>query len=194
LIGSDTDRFADLARHRRAVRVAEGCADRPAPPGCWGDFDLAAPSSIFVASPVEIATALSRIPRFNGWGTRAYSVAEHSILCDEIARTDGVPAIYRRAILFQDAPEIYWGDDTRPKKALVPALQAFEDRIALAIAERFDIPVGYGVAAYDDLALAVEWRELFPDRAPLPGLPDPGIWQAPRLDPAAAALEFVRRA
>ena len=74
-------------RPRRA-RAPTMTAARPV----FGDLDLAAPSSIFVGSPVEIATALSRLARFNGWGPRFYSVAEHSILCDEIARADGVPA------------------------------------------------------------------------------------------------------
>lgn len=159
----------------------------------FGDLDLAAPSSIFVASPVEIATALSRLARFNGWGPRFYSVAEHSILCDEIARADGVPALYRRAVLMHDAAEVYIGDVIRPLKRLVPELQAIEDAVFAAIVERFDLPIGYGVAAYDDLALAVELRAFFPDR-PREGLPDPGIWQPPHFEPADAALEFARRA
>lgn len=197
----EAERAAYLAGAAWGLRIAgrTDLADTfAAPPpaaatGVWGDLDLGAPSPIFVGSVLEIATALARTARFNGWGPRFYSVAEHSILCDELARADGVPIRYRRAILFHDAPEIYTGDDTRPKKALIPELQAVEDGVFLAIAERFDIPVGYGFAAYDDLALAVELRDLFPDHDRA-GLPDPGAWRAPRLDMDAAALEFARRA
>lgn len=185
-----------LAAHARLALdliAAKRAGDARGPRPIWGELDLGAPSSIFVGSLVEIATALSRLARFNGWGPRFYSVAEHSILCDEIARAEGVPAVHRRAVLMHDAAEVYVGDAIRPLKVLVPELQAIEDSVLAAIAERFDVPIGFRVAAYDDLALAVELRELFPDD-PREGLPDPGIWQAPRLEAAAAALEFVRRA
>lgn len=162
--------------------------------GAWGGLDLDAPSAIFVHSVVEIATALSRLARFNGWGTRFYSVAEHSVLCDELARDAGLPVPMRRAVLFHDAAEVYVGDNVRPMKARVPELAAVEADVFDAIAERFDIPRGFDVSAYDDLALAVEKRELFPNSPSLGDLPDPGFWQAPRLEPDAAALEFVRRA
>lgn len=159
----------------------------------WGAFDLDAPSPIFVASIPEIATALSRLARFNGWGPRFYSVAEHSILCDEIARDAGLPVAHRAAVLMHDAAEVYCGDMIRPIKARVPALARIEDEVALAIAERFDLPLDAPVETFDNTALAAELREFFPS-ARRGHLPDPGLWQPPRLAPDAAALEFIRRA
>ncbi|TPE52605.1 metal-dependent phosphohydrolase [Amaricoccus solimangrovi] len=159
----------------------------------WGAFDLEAPSPIFVASIPEIATALSRLVRFNGWGPRFYSVAEHSIFCDEIAREAGIPARFRRAVLMHDAAEVYCGDNIRPLKALIPDLERLEQGVARAIAERFDLPLGFSAAPFDNAALAAELREFFPF-APRDHLPDPGPWQPPRLAPDVAALEFLRRA
>lgn len=181
------------------MRFSAGRASIPFPPApedprpIWGDLDLGAPTSICVGSLVEIATALSRLARFNGWGPRFYSVAEHSILCDEIARDAGLPARLRRTVLMHDAAEAYCGDAVRPLRALVPGLAAIEREVFGAIAERFDLLVGFDVATYDDTALAAELREFFPGH-PRAHLPEPDLWQPPRLAPDAAALEFLRRA
>lgn len=96
-------------------------------------------------------------------------------------------------VLMHDAAEVYCGDTIRPIKARVPALAWIEQGVALAIAERYDLAIGFDVAPYDDAPLAAELRAFFPS-APRDHLPDPGLWQPPRLAPDAAALEFLRRA
>lgn len=182
--GLGRDPFAGPARSPVATEIWTGSSF----------LDLAAPAGFMISGVAEIATSLARLARFNGRGPRFYSVAEHSILCDEMARADGVPARFRRAVLMHDAAEAYVGDVTRPLKRLIPGFEAVEERVWLAIAERFDLPTGFDWNDYDDRALAVERREFFPDSPPWGDLPDPGVWQAPRLDMDAAAIEFVRRA
>lgn len=59
----------------------------------------------------EVATVLSRIPRFNGHTRYSYSVAQHCCLAHD--RIDGRPKV-KLAALLHDAHEFVTGDITTP--------------------------------------------------------------------------------
>lgn len=67
----------------------------------------------------DIAHHLSMINRWNGATKRPYSVAEHSLLCSEIAQRDGRSLIVQLAALLHDAHEAYVNDLSSPAKAAV---------------------------------------------------------------------------
>lgn len=99
------------------------------------DFAKPAPSMVHIE---DVAQALSRIPRFNGHTTQAYTVGEHSIRVGMRAlywaRSDGHPEEtvieIARCALLHDAAEAYTGDIVNPlkqilKKAFVPGSDPF---------------------------------------------------------------------
>lgn len=98
-------------------------------------------------SPVplsDIATSLSRIPRFLGAtvGELGYSVAQHSLHVAECLAAWGYSPQIQLAGLFHDAPEALIGDCPSPvKKLLGEAWHALEARMALAVQRRFGITV-----------------------------------------------------
>lgn len=92
----------------------------------------------------DIAHGLARVARWNGQtlGDHAFSVAQHSLLVDEIAgaRDPGWPARWRLAALVHDAPEYVVGDLISPfKTAIGLDYKAFELRLLAAIHDRFGI-------------------------------------------------------
>ncbi len=121
-------------------------------------FPLTYPSSRLIDDD-DIAQALSRICRFGGHTRKFYSVAQHCVLASEL-----VPPEDALAALLHDAPEAYIGDMVSPLKAMLPAFQHIEERIWLAIAERFGIdPVmPASVKTVDLQLLATERRDLLP--------------------------------
>ncbi|RRV18096.1 phosphohydrolase [Pseudomonas saudiphocaensis] len=155
-------------------------------------FDLLqpCPSQVFV---LDIAHALAHLCRFNGHASRHYSVAQHSLVVASI-----VPAEHKLAALLHDATEAYVGDMVRPLKQVMPEYKQIEQRIWLAICERFDIApeLPECVREADMIALATERAQLMPDH---PGewecLADVtplslmlGVWQ-----PAQAAMHYQDR-
>jgi 5'-deoxynucleotidase YfbR-like HD superfamily hydrolase len=93
----------------------------------------------------DIAHGLAFVARWNGQtrGDYAYSVAEHSLLVEQIfARIDPkAPVKWRLAALLHDAPEYVIGDMISPVKAAVgPGYGALDDRLAAAIHLRFGLP------------------------------------------------------
>ena len=93
----------------------------------------------------DIAHGLAFQARWNGQtkGDYPYSVAEHSLLVEEIfARIDPkAPPKWRLAALLHDAPEYVIGDMISPVKAAVgPGYSALDDRLAGAIHLRFGLP------------------------------------------------------
>lgn len=93
----------------------------------------------------DIAHGLAFVARWNGQtrGDWPYSVAEHSLLVEEIfGRLDGrAPVKWRLAALLHDAPEYVIGDMISPVKAAVgPGYGALDDRLAAAIHLRFGLP------------------------------------------------------
>jgi uncharacterized protein len=133
-------------------------------------FMLAAPSPLEVHI-IDIAVALSRIPRFNGHTVQFYSVAQHCVIV-----SDMLPPQLRFCGLMHDAAEAYVGDRTKPLKEVCQELVVVERRVWAAIAAKFDLPLHtpMDVKHADCVALATEKRDLM---APAPwswqDLPDP---------------------
>ena len=99
----------------------------------------------------DIAHGLSFVARWNGQtiGDFAYSVAEHSLLVEEIfARLDPkAPINWRLAALLHDAPEYVIGDMISPVKAAVGAEYGDLDaRLTAAIHLRFGLPAAIPTA------------------------------------------------
>lgn len=92
----------------------------------------------------DIAHGLAFVARWNGQtqGDFAYSVAEHSLLVEQIFGRlyPNAPIKWRLAALLHDAPEYVIGDMISPVKSAVgPGYSALEDRLAAAIHLRFGL-------------------------------------------------------
>ncbi len=93
----------------------------------------------------DIAHGLAFVARWNGQtrGDFPYSVAEHSLLVEEIfgRLVPDAPAKWRLAALLHDAPEYVIGDMISPVKAAVgPGYGHLDDRLSAAIHIRFGLP------------------------------------------------------
>ncbi|NIY79347.1 MAG: HD domain-containing protein [Rhodobacteraceae bacterium] len=93
----------------------------------------------------DIAHGLAFVARWNGQthGDYAYSVAEHSILVEEIFRMlyPNEPIKWQLAALLHDAPEYVIGDMISPVKAAIgPDYGELDDRLTAAIHIRFGLP------------------------------------------------------
>lgn len=99
----------------------------------------------------DIAHGLAFVARWNGQtiGDFAYSVAEHSLLVEQIFRLQNpdAPVKWQLAALLHDAPEYVIGDMISPVKAAVgPGYGALDDRLTAAIHLRFGLPAQIPVA------------------------------------------------
>ncbi|SEN12570.1 hypothetical protein SAMN04488003_109114 [Loktanella fryxellensis] len=93
----------------------------------------------------DIAHGLAFVARWNGQtlGDYAYSVAEHSLLVEQIfaRQNPGVSDRWRLAALLHDAPEYVIGDMISPVKAAIgPAYKDLDARLTAAIHLRFGLP------------------------------------------------------
>jgi 5'-deoxynucleotidase YfbR-like HD superfamily hydrolase len=93
----------------------------------------------------DIAHGLAFVARWNGQtrGDYAYSVAEHSLLVEQIfgLQNPRGPSKWRMAALLHDAPEYVIGDMISPVKAAVgPGYGALDDRLMAAVHMRFGLP------------------------------------------------------
>jgi 5'-deoxynucleotidase YfbR-like HD superfamily hydrolase len=93
----------------------------------------------------DIAHGLAFVARWNGQtrGDFPYSVAEHSLLVEEIftRANPGVGARWQLAALLHDAPEYVIGDMISPVKAAVGAgYGALDERLTAAVHLRFGLP------------------------------------------------------
>jgi len=93
----------------------------------------------------DIAHGLAFVARWNGQtrGDWPYSVAEHSLLVEEIfsRQNPGLPVKWRLAALLHDAPEYVIGDMISPVKAAVGAgYGELDARLAAAVHLRFGLP------------------------------------------------------
>ena len=107
-------------------------------------LDLLDPSPLDVEIE-DIAHGLAFVARWNGQtrGEFAYSVAEHSLLVEEIfgRLAPGAEARWRLAALLHDAPEYVIGDMISPVKSAVgPEYAALDGRLARAVHIRFGLP------------------------------------------------------
>ncbi len=120
------------------------------PPRAWQRMlsgrrlDLLDPSPLDIEIE-DIAHGLSREARWNGQtsGAWAFSVAQHSLLVEELARRfkPRLPPQWRLAALLHDAAEYVIGDLITPFKAAVGVdYKAFEKRLMSAVHIRFGLP------------------------------------------------------
>jgi len=107
-------------------------------------LDLLDPSPMDIEIE-DIAHGLARVARWNGQtvGEHAFSVAQHSVVVEEIVahiQPDIAPR-WRLAALLHDASEYVIGDMISPfKAALGVNYRDFEDRLESAIHVRFGLP------------------------------------------------------
>jgi len=107
-------------------------------------LDLLDPSPLDVEIE-DIAHGLARVARWNGQtvGEHAFSVAQHSLVVEEIAAhlKAGLEPRWRLAALLHDAPEYVIGDMISPfKTALGIDYKRFEARLEAAVHLRFGLP------------------------------------------------------
>jgi 5'-deoxynucleotidase YfbR-like HD superfamily hydrolase len=107
-------------------------------------LDLLDPSPMDIEIE-DIAHGLARVARWNGQtiGEHAFSVAQHSVVVEEIVahiQPDVAPR-WRLAALLHDASEYVIGDMISPfKAALGVNYKDFEERLENAIHTRFGLP------------------------------------------------------
>jgi hypothetical protein len=107
-------------------------------------LDLLDPSPLDIEIE-DIAHGLARVARWNGQteGTYIFSVAQHTLLVDAVARARW-PSLDRGArlmILLHDAPEYVIGDMISPFKAVIGgSYKIVETRLLAAIHLRFGLP------------------------------------------------------
>jgi 5'-deoxynucleotidase YfbR-like HD superfamily hydrolase len=138
----------------------------------------------------DIAHGLAFVARWNGQthGDFAYSVAEHSLLVEDLfARMQPkAPIKWRLAALLHDAPEYVIGDMISPVKAAVgPGYGELDDRLTTAIHVRFGLPakiptqIKKQIKAADKISAWMEATQIagfdVPEANKLFGQPDPTI-------------------
>src|ERR1700712_4253588 len=107
-------------------------------------LDLLDPSPLDIEVE-DIAHGLARVTRWNGQttGEHAFSVAQHSVVVEEICVhiEPGLDPRWRLAALLHDAAEYVIGDMISPfKAALGLNYREFEHRLEAAIYLRFGLP------------------------------------------------------
>jgi len=107
-------------------------------------LDLLDPSPLDIEIE-DIAHGLARVARWNGQtiGAHAFSVAQHSLLVEDICRKLAPEWDKKRRLLalLHDAPEYVIGDMISPfKAALGLDYKAFEAKLEAAIHLRFGLP------------------------------------------------------
>jgi hypothetical protein len=107
-------------------------------------LDLLDPSPMDIEIE-DIAHGLARVARWNGQtiGEHAFSVAQHSVVVEEIVAhiQPDVEPRWRLAALLHDASEYVIGDMISPfKAALGVDYKVFEERLENAIHVRFGLP------------------------------------------------------
>jgi len=120
------------------------------PPRAWQRMLSGRRLNLLDPSPLDveisdIAHGLARVARWNGqtYGNDAFSVAEHSLVVEDIALMlkPDLPPHWRLAVLLHDAPEYVIGDMISPFKSVIgEAYKAVETRLQGAIHLRFALP------------------------------------------------------
>jgi hypothetical protein len=120
-------------------------------------LDLLDPSAVDIEVE-DIAHGLAFVARWNGQtrGDWPYSVAEHSLLVEEIYRRQGgSEARWQLAALLHDAPEYVIGDMISPVKAAVgPSYGDLDARLTAAVHIRFGLPAALPLGVKKAIKLA----------------------------------------
>lgn len=118
------------------------------PPRVWQRMlsgrrlDLLDPSPLDIEIS-DIAHGLARVARWNGQttGDHAFSVAQHSLIVEEIVAAHEPDPRWRLAALLHDGPEYVIGDMISPFKAVLGGdYKGIEARLQAAIHRRFGLP------------------------------------------------------
>jgi uncharacterized protein len=158
----------------------------------------------------DIAHGLAFVARWNGQtrGDWPYSVAEHSLLVEEIfGRMGAHPAKWRLAALLHDAPEYVIGDMISPVKAAVgPGYGELDLRLTAAVHLRFGLPavlpapIKKAVKAADKVSAWLEAVQIagfaVAEADKLFGKPEPGLLAALEIKlrpPAVVRADYILR-
>ncbi|MBO9407314.1 HD family hydrolase [Shimia sp. R9_1] len=159
----------------------------------------------------DIAHGLAFVARWNGQthGDFAYSVAEHSLLVEDIYRRmykSATPKT-RLTALLHDAPEYVIGDMISPVKAAVgPGYGQLDDRLTAAIHIRFGLPaetpkrLKAQIKKADKISAWMEATQIagfsVAEANKLFGVPDPDVIDGLTIDlrpPVEVRTDFTRR-
>lgn len=127
--------------------------------GSYFDFNSPETSTYTIE---DIAHALSNINRFTGHTRVPYSVAEHCV-----RGSFWIDPEFALEFLLHDAAESMLGDVATPLKMMLPDYKAIEQRVEMAIAEKFgtSFPMLPQVKAVDTRMLKTEVINLMPKAA-----------------------------
>lgn len=125
----------------------------------------------------DIATALSRIPRFNGHTIMPYPVAAHALWVSRAILKDTGNVMHALGGLMHDAHEAFVGDMATPVQQYVfgsgrpSRWKIVTEELDHCIADALALPYwwitsGDVVARFDRMALRAEWRALMPGPEP----------------------------
>ena len=158
----------------------------------------------------DIAHGLAFVARWNGQthGDWPYSVAEHSLLVEQIyGRLGDPPAKWRLAALLHDAPEYVIGDMISPVKAAVgPGYGDLDLRLTAAVHLRFGLPAALPIAVKKAIKVADKvsaWLEAVkiagftePEADKLFGRPETAVLRGLEIrlrPPAVVRADYVAR-
>lgn len=89
---------------------------------------------------VDITKGLAYKPHFSGFSPKFFSIAEHSLLVEELAASyNQLDYKARLEALLHDASEAYTGDMIKPLKNLLPNFVIIEKNIQKAIYQKYGI-------------------------------------------------------
>lgn len=127
----------------------------------------------------DIAHALSMACRYGGHCEQFYSVAEHSVYVSLV-----VPSEFALVGLLHDASEAYVADVIRPIKPHLAGYKEIEDRVWVAIAEKYCLPlqIPVEVKEADNALLLAESEQIMK--------PHPAPWCVPG-EPAKVKIECL---
>jgi len=132
------------------------------------DYDISGANQSVPPSITTIAQSLAKLNRFTGHTRRLYSVAEHSLLCKDLAAYAGEGKDIQLCMLLHDAGESITGDVSSPVKELLGSLwKQYEAKIEQHIWRGLhpDLPgmmwkYRESIRYYDLLALYLERRDI----------------------------------
>jgi hypothetical protein len=143
----------------------------------------------------HIAHATSQLCRFTGHCSTFYSVAQHCVIVSHF-----VPPELALTGLLHDATEAYIGDVSRPLKDALDQrapgiLEGIENQIHQVIGAKYGHPFPFPpeIKQADNLALAMERRDLMVGAVPWPHLPDPPAQKLTPWEPLQAEITFLAR-
>lgn len=134
---------------------------------------------------IDIAHALSLTCRYNGHVLKFYSVAEHSVLMSDWMRGRGYSKRECLTALLHDGAEAYIGDMVRPLKHVMPEFKKIEERIDLAIAERFG-----SLYPFPNIVKELDSRILVDEREQAMEPTSTNEWGTDSLEPLGVRLKF----